>query len=156
MGEPYGRASLRPTLARTGITQFRFSMPRLGPLLLLDLSDDALLAHIYAINAQGQRRVRLATHAEDEAARTRRARVQGATESLWGSLKLARPHARQCATRCVAMDEVIDWLGFYNVRRGSRSLTWLDVAPPGTEAGRQQYAGSAQRVKAASRQPFAK
>jgi len=52
MGEPYGRASLRPTLARTGITQFRFSMPRLGPLLLLDLSDDALLAHIYAINAQ--------------------------------------------------------------------------------------------------------
>jgi len=54
------------------------------------------------------------------------------------------------------MDEVIDWLGFYNVRRGGRSLTWLDVAPPGIEAARQQYAGSAQRVKAASRQPFAK
>ncbi|MBU9671784.1 IS3 family transposase, partial [Burkholderia pseudomultivorans] len=39
------------------------------------------------------------------------------TESLWGSLKVARLHGRHFATRRAAMDEVIDWLGFYNARR---------------------------------------
>ena len=39
------------------------------------------------------------------------------TESLWGSLKVARLHGRRFASRRQAMDEVIDWLGFYNHRR---------------------------------------
>lgn len=33
---------------------------------------------------------------------------------LWGHLKVARLHGRRFATRTAAMDEVIDWLGFYN------------------------------------------
>ncbi|WP_376777265.1 IS3 family transposase [Paraburkholderia youngii] len=36
------------------------------------------------------------------------------TESLWGSLKQARIHGRRFATRRKAMDEVLDWLSFYN------------------------------------------
>ncbi len=39
------------------------------------------------------------------------------TESLWGSLKVARLHGRRFATRRAAMDEVIDWMAFYNHRR---------------------------------------
>ena len=39
------------------------------------------------------------------------------TESLWGSLKVARLHGRRFETRRQAMDEVIDWLSFYNYRR---------------------------------------
>ncbi|MFP3648546.1 hypothetical protein SB822_57895, partial [Paraburkholderia sp. SIMBA_054] len=35
------------------------------------------------------------------------------TESLWGSLKVARLHGRHFATRRAAMDEIVDWLGFY-------------------------------------------
>jgi hypothetical protein len=31
-----------------------------------------------------------------------------------GHLKVARKHGRRFATRREAMDEVIDWLGFYN------------------------------------------
>jgi len=37
---------------------------------------------------------------------------QRATESLWGSLKLA-------------MDEVIDWIGFYNQRRLHSTLAYV-------------------------------
>jgi putative transposase len=33
------------------------------------------------------------------------------TESLWGSLKVARLHGRRFATRRAAMDEIVDWLG---------------------------------------------
>ncbi len=47
------------------------------------------------------------------------------TESLWGSLKVARLHGRRFATRREAMDEVIDWLGFYNHRRLHSTLGYL-------------------------------
>ena len=39
------------------------------------------------------------------------------TESLWGSLKVGRLYGKRFATRREAMDEVIDWLTFYNHRR---------------------------------------
>ena len=38
------------------------------------------------------------------------------TESLWGSLKVGRLHGCQFETRRQAMDEVSDWLTFYNHR----------------------------------------
>jgi transposase InsO family protein len=47
------------------------------------------------------------------------------TESLWGSLKVARLHGRRFATRREAMDEVIDWLGFYNHRRLHSTLGYV-------------------------------
>jgi transposase InsO family protein len=40
------------------------------------------------------------------------------TENLWGSLKVARLHAGQLTTQRAAMDEVMDWLCFYNAHRG--------------------------------------
>ncbi len=39
------------------------------------------------------------------------------TESLWGSLKVGRLYGRRFAAHRDAMDEVIDWLTFYNHRR---------------------------------------
>lgn len=39
------------------------------------------------------------------------------TESLWGRLKVGRLHGRTFATRREAMDEVINWLTFYNHKR---------------------------------------
>ena len=36
------------------------------------------------------------------------------TESLWGSLKVGRLHGLRFETRRQAMDEVVDWLTFYN------------------------------------------
>ena len=47
------------------------------------------------------------------------------TESLWGSLKVARLHGRHFATRRAAMDEVVDWLGFYNARRLHSTLNYV-------------------------------
>ncbi len=47
------------------------------------------------------------------------------TESLWGSLKVARLHGRRFPTRREAMDEVIDWLSFYNHRRLHSTLGYL-------------------------------
>ena len=47
------------------------------------------------------------------------------TESLWGSLKVARLHGKRFATRREAMDEVIDWLGFYNHQRLHSTLGYL-------------------------------
>ena len=47
------------------------------------------------------------------------------TESLWGSLKVARMHGRHFATRRAAMDEVIDWLNFYNARRLHSTLDYV-------------------------------
>ena len=47
------------------------------------------------------------------------------TESLWGSLKVARLHGRRFATRRAAMDEVIDWLSFYNARRLHSTLNYV-------------------------------
>jgi len=47
------------------------------------------------------------------------------TESLWGSLKVARLHGRHFATRRAAMDEIVDWLGFYNARRLHSTLNYV-------------------------------
>ena len=47
------------------------------------------------------------------------------SESLWGSLKVARLHGRRFETRRDAMDEVIDWLSFYNHRRLHSTLGYV-------------------------------
>lgn len=47
------------------------------------------------------------------------------TESLWGSLKVARLHGVRFETRRKAMDEVIDWLAFYNHRRLHSTLGYV-------------------------------
>jgi transposase InsO family protein len=47
------------------------------------------------------------------------------TESLWGSLKVARLHGRRFMTRRQAMDEVMDWIGFYNHRRLHSTLGYM-------------------------------
>jgi hypothetical protein len=47
------------------------------------------------------------------------------TESLWGSLKVARVHGRHFTTRRAAMDEIVDWLGFYNARRLHSTLNYV-------------------------------
>jgi transposase InsO family protein len=49
------------------------------------------------------------------------------TESLWGSLKVARLHGRRFTTRRQAMDEVIDWLSFYNLRRLHSTLGYVSL-----------------------------
>jgi putative transposase len=38
-------------------------------------------------------------------------------ESLWGRLKVGRLYGRRFSTRREAMDEVMDWLNFYNHTR---------------------------------------
>lgn len=47
------------------------------------------------------------------------------TESLSGSLKVARLHSRRFPTRRAAMDEIVDWLGFYNARRLHSTLNYV-------------------------------
>ena len=47
------------------------------------------------------------------------------TESLWGSLKVGRLHGKKFATQRQAMDEVIDWLTFYNHRRLHSTLGYV-------------------------------
>ncbi len=47
------------------------------------------------------------------------------TESLWGSLKVGRLHGRRFATKREAMDEVIDWLMFYNYSRLHSTLNYM-------------------------------
>ena len=47
------------------------------------------------------------------------------TESLWGRLKVGRLYGRRFATRRDAMDEVIDWLTFYNHRRLHSTLGYV-------------------------------
>ena len=47
------------------------------------------------------------------------------TESLWGSLKVGRLYGRRFATRREAMDEVIDWLMFYNYSRLHSTLNYM-------------------------------
>lgn len=47
------------------------------------------------------------------------------TESLWGSLKQARIHGQRFATRREAMDEVLDWLSFYNHGRLHSTLNYV-------------------------------
>ena len=47
------------------------------------------------------------------------------TESLWGSLKVGRLHGMRFDIRRQAMDEVIDWLTFYNDRRFHSTLGYI-------------------------------
>ena len=47
------------------------------------------------------------------------------TEGLWGSLKVARVHGVRFAARRAAMDEAIDWMGFYNHRRLHPTLAYF-------------------------------
>ena len=47
------------------------------------------------------------------------------TESLWESLKVGRLHGMRFATRWAAMDEVIDWMSFYNHRRLHSTLAYV-------------------------------
>ena len=47
------------------------------------------------------------------------------TESLWGRLKVGRLYGRRFTTRREAMDEVIDWLTFYNYRRLHSTLDYV-------------------------------
>ena len=47
------------------------------------------------------------------------------TESLWGRLKTARLHGNRFVTRRQAMDEIIDWLTFYNHRRLHSTLGYV-------------------------------
>jgi putative transposase len=51
------------------------------------------------------------------------------TESLWGSLKVGRLHGMRFETRRRAMDEVIDWLTFYNYRRLHSTLGYISPMP---------------------------
>ena len=46
-------------------------------------------------------------------------------ESLWGSLKVARIYGTRFATRRAAMDEIVDWLTFYNHRRLHSALGYV-------------------------------
>ena len=46
-------------------------------------------------------------------------------ESLWSSLRIARMHGRHFETRRDAMDEVIDWIGFYNAHRLHSTLDYV-------------------------------
>ena len=48
------------------------------------------------------------------------------TESLWGSLKVGRLHGCKFETRRQAIDEVIDWLTFYNHRRLHSTLGYIN------------------------------
>jgi len=47
------------------------------------------------------------------------------TESLWGRLKVGRLYGKTFATQRDAMDEIIDWLTFYNHRRLHSSLDYV-------------------------------
>ena len=52
-------------------------------------------------------------------------RGQGHTESFWGRLKVGRLYGRKFETRRQAMDEVIDWMTFYNHRRIHSTLGYV-------------------------------
>lgn len=47
------------------------------------------------------------------------------TESLWGSLKVGRLYGMRFETRRQAMDEVIDWLMYYNHKRLHSTLGYI-------------------------------
>lgn len=56
---------------------------------------------------------------------TRRLLGYARTKSLWGSLKVARLHGNHFVTRRAAMDEIGDWLGFYNAHRLHSTLGYV-------------------------------
>jgi len=64
------------------------------------------------------------------------------TESLWGSLKVGRLYGKKFATQREAMDEVIDWLTFYDYRRLHSTLGY--VSPMRFEAN--WHAGQAKKA----------
>ena len=47
------------------------------------------------------------------------------TESLWGSLKVGRLYGMRFETQRQAMDEVIDWLTYYNHKRLHSTLNYI-------------------------------
>ena len=47
------------------------------------------------------------------------------TESLWGRLKVGRLYGRQLESRRQTMDEVMDWLNFYNAKRLHSTLSYV-------------------------------
>ena len=47
------------------------------------------------------------------------------TESLWGRLKVSRLYGRALVSRRQTMDEVIDWLNFYNAKRLHSTLGYV-------------------------------
>ena len=47
------------------------------------------------------------------------------SKSLWGRLKVGRLYGRRFATRRQAMDEVMDWLAFYNHTRFHSTLGYV-------------------------------
>ena len=47
------------------------------------------------------------------------------TESLWGRLKVGRLYGRRFASRREAMDEVMDWINFYNHKRLHSTLGYV-------------------------------
>jgi transposase InsO family protein len=55
------------------------------------------------------------------------ARDNAVTETLFGSLKVARLHEMRFATCRQAKEEVIDWLQFYNHRRLHSTLRYLST-----------------------------
>ena len=71
-------------------------------------------------------------------------RVDGPQGRLWGSLKIGRLWGGRFATQREAMDDVIDWLTFYNHRR--LHFTLGDISPIKFEehwhAGRARKAAS--------------
>ncbi len=80
------------------------------------------------------------------------------TESLWGRLKVGRLYGRKFVTRRQAMDDVIDWLNFYNHKRLHSTLGY--VSPMTFEqrwtAAQQQVRKSAQLVAYGVRKPGAR
>jgi putative transposase len=67
------------------------------------------------------------------------------TESLWGRLKVGRLYGRKFATRREAMDEVIDWINFYNHKRLHSTLGY--VSPQTFE--QRWFAAQQQEMKSA-------
>ncbi len=47
------------------------------------------------------------------------------TESLWGKLKIARLYGQRFATRRAMMDEVMNWISFYNYKRLHSTLGYM-------------------------------
>ncbi len=86
---------------------------------------DELITHVDAARSRGK--AILGNTGKHSSSMSRKGNCwdNAPTESLWGSLKVARLHGRRFPTRREAMDEVIDWLSFYNHRRLHSTLGYL-------------------------------